>query len=273
MWHTLTSQEVADKLNTNIEKGLDNEEVLRRREKYGLNKLDDVKKENFIKKFIMQFNDFMIITLLVAAIISAVLSYIKKDNDYIDSVIIISIVVFNSLMGVIQEEKAEKSLDSLKEMTSPVAKVIRNGIHEVVPVAEVVIGDIITLEAGNYVPADVRLINSFNLKSEESSLTGETESIEKDAKIVLKNDVPIGDMKNMAFAGSIITSGHADAVVTEVGMSTKVGKIAKMLINKESEETPLQRRLRRSRQKTRVCCFRYMFYYFYNWHYKENRTF
>ena len=194
-------------------------------------------------KFIKQFNDFMIIILILASIVSAGISYIQGENDYIDSIIIIAIVILNAIMGVVQESKAEKSIEALKEMTPPKAKVIRNNITIEINAEELVPGDLIILEAGNYVPADCRLIESHNLKIEESSLTGETEAILKDSDMICKKDIPLGDMLNMAFMSSIVVNGHAKAVVTETGMNTRVGKIANMIIQDEAPETPIQKKL------------------------------
>lgn len=171
MWHTLKLEEVRRKLRTNFERGLTNEETKNRREKYGTNELAESKKTNIFIKFLNQFKDFMIIVLIIAAIISAVLSYIQKTNEYIDSVIIIAIVVLNAIMGVVQESKAEKSLEALKKMSAPTCKVKRNGQITTIPSSELVPGDIVHLETGCYVPADVRLIKSYNLKVEESALT------------------------------------------------------------------------------------------------------
>ena len=243
MWQSFNINEVARKLRTNIENGLTKEEAENRRNKHGPNKLDEQKKENLFIRFIKEFNDFMIIILIIAAIISAFVSFIQGENDYIDSIIIISIVVLNAIMGLVQEAKAEKSLEALKDMSAPVAKVRRNGRIETVKGTEVVPGDIVLLEAGNFVPADCRLINSYNLKIEESSLTGETVPILKDANVLLEEKTPIGDTLNMAFANTIVVNGHAEAIVTDIGMNTKVGKIAKMIITNESPETPIQRKL------------------------------
>lgn len=171
MWHTLNIDEVEKKLRTNIKKGLTNEEVLRRKEKYGNNELVEKKKTSILVKFFNQFKDFMIIILIVAAIISAGLSYVEGTNEYIDSAIIIVIVVLNAIMGVIQESKAEKSLEALKKLSAPTCKVKRNGEVKQIPSVELVPGDIVILETGSYVPADTRLINSYNLKVEESALT------------------------------------------------------------------------------------------------------
>ena len=243
MWQTLDKNDVIRRLNTNEKEGLNEKEVNIRKEKYGKNKLKDKKKESLIIKFLKQFNDFMIITLIIASIISAVVSKMQGENDYIDSIIIIGIVVFNALMGVIQEAKAEKSIEELKQMTPQIAKVIRNGKHEEINAEELVKGDIIILEAGNYVPADCRILESHNLKIEESSLTGEVEPSLKEANSIFKKDVPLGDMKNLAFMASIVVNGTGRAVVTETGMETKLGQIANMIIEDEAPETPLQKKL------------------------------
>ena len=174
MWHTNEIEEIEKNFRTNKIYGLKTEEAKKRLEHFGENKLANKKKENIFIKFIKQFNDFMIIILIIASIISAIITKMNGENDYIDSIIIIAIVVFNAIMGLIQEAKAEKSLEALKNMTAPVAKVRRNGKIETISANEVVPGDVILLEAGNYVPADARLISCSNLKVEESSLTGET---------------------------------------------------------------------------------------------------
>ena len=243
MWHSIELKEIQRKLKTNIYEGLSEEEAKKRKEKYGENKLQEQKKDSVLKRFIKQFNDFMIIILIIAAIISAVVAKMQGSNDYIDSVIIIAIVVLNSIMGVIQEAKAEKSLEALKKMSAPVTKVKRNGKVTIIKGNDVVPGDIVILEAGNYVPADCRLINSYNLKIEESSLTGETIPVLKEANVMLPENASLGDMINMAFATTIVVNGHAEAIVTETGMNTNVGKIAKMIITDEAPETPIQRKL------------------------------
>ena len=243
MWETLRKEEVVKTLKTDLRSGLDEEEVLFRRSKYGKNKLEDKPKESILVKFIKQFNDFMIIILIIASIISAGISYFQGENDYIDSIIIITIVILNATMGVIQEAKAEKSIEALKEMTPPKAKVIRNGITKEINAEELVPGDIIILEAGNYIPADCRLIESHNLKIEEASLTGETEPVLKNADMIAKKGIALGDMLNMAFMASIVVNGHGKAIVTDIGMATKVGKIAGMIIEDETPETPIQKKL------------------------------
>ncbi|CDE24178.1 calcium-translocating P-type ATPase PMCA-type [Clostridium sp. CAG:440] len=185
----------------------------------------------------------MIIILIISSIVSVIVSNMQGENDYIDSIIIITIVILNAIMGLVQETKAEKSIESLKKMTPQISKVLRNSKVQEVDANELVPGDIIILEAGNYVPADCRLIESFNLKIEESSLTGETEPVEKITNKLKQSNVPIGDMKNMAFMATVVVNGHAKAVVTETGMNTKVGKIANMIIEDEAPETPIQRKL------------------------------
>ena len=216
MWEILKKEDVLKKIGSNEKTGLGRRDIKQRKQKYGLNKLEDKPQESLLVKFIKQFDDFMIIILIVASIISAGVSYIQGENDYVDSIIIIAIVILNALMGVIQEAKAEKAIESLKKMTPPKAKVLRESITTEINAEDLVPGDIIILEAGNYVPADCRLLETHNLKIEESSLTGETEPVEKNADIICKQNVPLGDKLNMAFMASIVVNGHAKAVVTEI---------------------------------------------------------
>ena len=243
MWHSSSIEEIAKNLKTNINIGLPDDEAQKRFERYGPNNLKEKKKESIFVKFIKQFNDFMIITLIIAAIISAVVSKLNGEADYIDSIIIVAIVIFNAIMGLVQEQKAEKSLEALKKMSAPNAKVRRNGRVQEIDAAMVVPGDIVILEAGNYVPADCRLINSYNLKIEESALTGETIPSLKDSSKILKENTAMGDLCNMVFATTIVVNGHGEAIVVETGMNTRVGKIAGMIIEDESPETPIQKKL------------------------------
>ena len=243
MWHEMNIYEVLKEKNTDERIGLSTDEAKKRRIEYGLNKLNQKKKESLFIKFIKQFNDFMIIILIIASIISLVLAKMEGTNDYIDSIIIIAIVIFNAILGLIQESKAEKSIEALQKMYSPTAKVKRDEKIIEVSSEEIVPGDIVILEAGKFVPADCRLINSYNLKIEEAALTGENIPVEKDAKKILKKDIAMGDMVNFAFATTIVIGGHAEAVVTETGMNTRVGRIANMIINDESPETPIQKKL------------------------------
>lgn len=243
MWHSSSVEEIAKNLKTNINIGLTDDEAQKRFERYGPNNLKEKKKESIFIKFIKQFNDFMIITLIIAAIISAVVSKLNGEADYIDSIIIVAIVIFNAIMGLVQEQKAEKSLEALKKMSAPNAKVRRNGRVQEIDATMVVPGDIVILEAGNYVPADCRLINSYNLKIEESALTGETIPSLKDSSKILKENTAMGDLCNMVFATTIVVNGHGEAIVVETGMNTRVGKIAGMIIEDESPETPIQKKL------------------------------
>ena len=243
MWETLRKEEVFKELKTDKRVGLEEAEVKHREIQYGKNKLNDKPKESLFMRFIKQFNDFMIIILIIASIISAGISYIQGENDYMDSIIIIAIVILNAIMGVVQEAKAEKSIEALQKMTPQKAKVIRDGKLKDINAEELVPGDIVILESGNYVPADGRIIESNNLKIEESSLTGETEAVLKESEKICKKNIPIGDMTNMAFMSSVIVNGIGKMVVTDIGMNTKVGKIAGMIIEDKAPETPIQKKL------------------------------
>ena len=203
MWQTISVRETCERLKTNSVNGLTKDEAEERIKKYGENKLTEKKKESILVKFLKQFNDFIIIILIIAAAISAVMSYVEGSNDYLDSVIIIFIVVLNAIMGVIQEAKAEKSLDALKKMSAPTAKVKRDGTIQTIPSEEVVPGDLIIIETGSYIPADARIVKSYNLKVEESALTGETIPVLKDERALLSEKAPIGDMINMVFGATI----------------------------------------------------------------------
>ena len=254
MWYTLSTKEVEKQMQTNIEFGLNEKQVKDKQNRFGLNKLEEKKKESIVIKFIKQFNDFMIIILIIASIISAVVARLEGSNDYFDSIIIIAIVVFNAIMGLVQEAKAEKSLEALKKMTAPTCRVKRDGKISTIKSEQIVPGDIVLLEAGNYVPADCRLISSSNLKIEESSLTGETVPVLKDANCILKDKTALGDMVNMAFSTTILVNGHGEAIVTDTGMNTKVGKIAKMIITNEAPETPIQKKLGEVGKSLGIAC-------------------
>ncbi len=262
MWETLRKEEVLQKLKTDKRGGLAKQEVENRQKEYGKNKLKEKPKETILVRFIKQFNDFMIIILIIASIISAGVSYMQGENDYIDSIIIIAIVVLNAIMGVIQETKAEKSIEALQKMTPRKSKVIREGKTEEINAEDLVPGDIVILEAGNYVPADSRIIEAHNLKIEESSLTGETEAVTKDAEMICKKDVPLGDRLNMAYMSTIIVNGHGMAIVTDIGMNTKVGQIANMIIENEAPETPIQKKLGQVGKTLGIVCLAICFVIF-----------
>ena len=244
-WHTKGIKEIERELNTSTKIGLNTKNVQIRKKEFGQNVLQEQKKESIFVKFIKQFNDFMIIILILASIVSAGVSYMQGENDYFDSIIIIAIVVLNAIMGLVQEERAEKSIESLKKLTPQIAKVMRDGKVQEINAEELVPGDIIELSDGNYVPADCRIFECYNLKIEESSLTGENEPVEKTPNIVQDNNtqLALGDMKNMAFMGSSVVSGHGKAIVTNTGMDTMIGKIAGMIIKDDAPETPIQKKL------------------------------
>ena len=237
-------EEVINYFNSDISKGLSSQEVETRREKYGENKLNEKKKKSIFKKFLAQFGDLMIIILLIAACISFTLACISREPmEFIEAGLIVLIVILNAVMGVIQEGKAEKALEALKNMSTPHARVLRDGNEIVVLTSELVPGDIIYLETGDFVPADARLISSTNLKVEESALTGESIPSEKNSKAIIKEDAPIGDRENMVFQGCSITYGNAKAIVVAIGMQTEMGKIANLLENEKEIKTPLQQKL------------------------------
>ena len=242
--HSRDKQELLDSLGVDPSKGLSAAEAQKRLAEVGENKLAEKKKKSLFVRFLEQFKDVMIIILIIAAIISLVVACFGEDPmEFIEPALIFFIVIMNAVIGVLQENKAEKALEALKKMSAPHAKVIRDGKEAVISSTEVVPGDIIKLEAGDFVPADARLVDSANLKSEESALTGESVPSEKDSDAVVEDKAPIGDRRNMVFSGCSITYGRATAVVTGTGMKTEMGKIADLLAGEKEEATPLQQKL------------------------------
>lgn len=243
-WHDKTVDETLLMLNTDSNIGLNEKEAEKRLEQYGQNSIGEgVKRKGFIKKFFEQLNDIMIIILLSASAASFGVSWLNGDADFTDSVIIIMIVVINAVLGVVQENKAEKAIEELKKMSVPHAKVLRDGHIKEISSQTVVPGDIIILEAGDMVPADARLISGNTIKTDESALTGESVPVSKDASLRIKEEAQVADMKNMVFSSTYVTYGKGRAVVTATGMDTEVGKIAAMIAKDEKNETPLQKRL------------------------------
>ena len=243
LYHHKSGTSALEELGSGLS-GLSKEEVLKRRERFGENKLQEKKKKTTMQRFLDQFKDAMILILLVAAAISFVIACIEGEpKEFFEPILILLIVVLNAVMGVMQESKAEKALDALKSMSAPHARVIRDGKEMVIDAAELVPGDIIRLEAGDFVPADARLLHSVSLKSEESALTGESVPSEKDAELIVAEDAPLGDRSNMVFSGCSITYGTATALVTATGMDTEMGKIANLLDAEEEGQTPLQQKL------------------------------
>lgn len=243
-FHNVTIQEALQELGTDMTKGLTENRVQEVREKCGENKLREKKKKTNFQRFCDQFKDAMILILIAAAAISFAIACVEGEpKEFFEPMLILLIVVLNAVMGVMQESKAEKALDALKSMSAPHARVIRDGAEKVIDAADLVPGDIIRLEAGDFVPADARLLRSVSLKSEESALTGESVPSEKDADAVVPEKASLGDRSNMVFSGCSITYGTASAVVTATGMDTEMGKIANLLDNEEDSQTPLQKKL------------------------------
>ena len=243
-YYTKQKAEVLKALATDETQGLSPEAVKSLQEKFGANKLSEKKKKTTLERFAGQFKDAMILILIAAAVVSFVIACIEGNpKEFFEPALIILIVVLNAIMGVMQESKAEKALDALKNMSAPHARVIRNGKEEVIDASELVPGDIIKLEAGDFIPADARLLHSVSLKSEESALTGESVPSEKDADAEIPDNAPLGDRANMIFSGCSVTYGTATAVVTSTGMDTQMGKIANLLEGENNAQTPLQQKL------------------------------
>lgn len=236
LFHTLTVEESLNKLETGMN-GLDDEKVAQRREIFGINELQEGKKRTILGMFAEQFKSVMVIILIIAALISGFL------GELTDTIIILAVVLLNAVLGVVQESKAEKALEALKNMSKPFSKVKRNGEIKSIKSADIVPGDIVLIEAGDIVPADMRLIECASLKIEEAALTGESVPVEKTTEQIADSDVVLGDRKNMAYLSSSVTYGRGLGVVTATGMKTEVGKIAGYLTTYENEETPLQKKL------------------------------
>src|SRR5687768_41640 len=235
--HAKPINEVIAALHAHLERGLTSEEARERLRQHGPNELTEKPKPGFLALLWDQFNNYLVIILIIAALISVAL------GEYVDSIAIMFIVILNAVVGVIQESKAEQALAALKKMSAPNAQVIRDGHQLSVPGRELVPGDIVLLEAGNYVPADLRLVETVNLKIEEASLTGESVPVEKNAALVLDKEIPLGDRRNSAFMGTLITYGRGRGLVTGTGMNTQIGLIAEMIQSFEAEATPLQQKL------------------------------
>lgn len=243
-FHDKNVSDVLRSLDTDGTRGLTQETAAEKLERHGKNKLREKKKKTTLQRFFEQFKDVMILILIAAAAVSFAVVIIEKNwGELFEPILILLIVVLNAIMGVVQESKAEKALDALKSMSAPHARVIRDGVESVIDAADLVPGDIIKLEAGDFVPADARLLHSAGLKSEESALTGESVPSEKDADAIVEEKAPIGDRTNMVFSGCSITYGTAVAVVTATGMDTEMGKIANLLDGESETQTPLQKKL------------------------------
>lgn len=235
--YAIPVDDIASQFETHLEKGLSSKSAQERMEHYGPNELVERPRPGFWKMLLEQFNNFLVIILIVAAVISLFL------GEIVDASAIMAIVVLNAILGVIQESKAEQALAALKKMAAPSATVLRDGHQVTIPARGLVPGDIVLLEAGNYVPADMRLVETVNLKIEEASLTGESVPVNKDARVVFDRDIPLGDRKNTAFMSTLVSYGRGKGLVTSTGMHTQIGMIAEMIQSYEEEDTPLQQKL------------------------------
>ena len=240
-WYQKNIDDVKKELATDIEKGLSSKQVEEKQQNVGFNELKARKKKSLIVKFLEQFKDFMIIVLIIAAIVSGIVGILEGEG-ITDTIIILIVVIINAIIGVAQENKAEKSLEALQKLSAHASKVIRNGKMIVIPSRELVPGDVVVLETGDYVPADLRIIEAVNLKSQESALTGESVPVEKIIDTI-NEEVGIGDRTNMLFSSSLITYGRGKGIVVETGMNTEVGKIAEIINSSEEGTTPLQEKL------------------------------
>jgi len=235
--HSQPIDAVVRELSTDLDNGLTAEDARDRLQKFGVNELTERPRPGFLALLWDQFNNYLVIILIVAAVLAALL------GEYVDALAIMCIVILNAVIGVVQESKAEQALAALKKMAAPNAQVLRDGHQLTVPARELVPGDLVLLEAGNYVPADMRLVTTVNLKIEEASLTGESVPVEKDAALVLDSEAPLGDRRNCAFLSTLITYGRGKGIVTGSGMRTQIGLIAEMIQSYEEEDTPLQKKL------------------------------
>ncbi len=242
-WESMPEKECASRLRTDLERGLKPEQAAQRLREYGPNELPRPKRKSLMARFFAQFADFMVIILLIAAGISFATSFLRHDSDFVDSIIILAIVVVNAITGMVQESRAEKSLEALRKLSCPQARAVRGGKETVLPAPLLVPGDLVRLKAGDLVPADLRIVEAVDLKSEESALTGESVPSTKSAGEVFPMGTPIGDRHNMLYSGCAVTSGNGKGLVVETGIHTQVGRIARMIGSPNAPQTPLQHRL------------------------------
>lgn len=241
--YSMSAAEAVEKLGSETDRGLSSREAEKRLGRDGENLLRGKKKKILAAEFFEQFKDFTVIVLLIASGVSFATSFLEERGDFADPIMILIIVILNAAVGVIQQRRAEHSLEALKNMSAPTAAVIRDGKETIIPASKLVRGDIIEVRAGDLVPADARLITSHSLFAQESALTGESVPCEKDARAAVKKGSEQAEIKNMIFSSTVITAGHARAVVTETGMDTAVGKIAHLLNTEDEPTTPLQIKL------------------------------
>ncbi|MCR4301245.1 MAG: cation-translocating P-type ATPase [Sulfuricaulis sp.] len=238
-WYQLPAEEAARRLRTDPTQGLAEDEIMRRREYFGPNEIREGKRRGPIAMFLGQFTDFMILVLIAAAIISGLI------GDVVDTIVILAIIVLNAIVGFVQEYRADRAVAALKQMAALSAHVVRDSASQIVPAVELVPGDVVLIEAGNAAPADLRLIEAVQLKIEEAALTGESQPVEKLVRAMHEPELPLGDRRNMAWKGTLITYGRARGIVVSTGMDTELGRIAALLRSEEEGKTPLQKRLAR----------------------------
>ena len=248
IWHAHSDDQAIIGLDSDRTRGLTDSEVRERQKRFGLNELQEAPGRGFWRMVLDQFNQFLVLILIAAAVISALVGWSEfnrtgSTTEFIDAIAIMAIVILNAILGVVQEGRAEEALAALKKMAAPNAQVLRNGHRITIPARELVAGDVVILETGNYVPADVRLIESVNLRIEEASLTGESVPVGKDAREILSEKATLGDRHNMAYMTTVVTYGRGQGVVVATGMQTEIGKIAEMIQSYEEEPTPLQVKL------------------------------
>ena len=238
-------KEIVEKLNTSEDTGLTTSEANERAKKYGLNELKSKEHSSFFKKFISQFADFLVIILIIAAALPIAIDYKNwiDENEWIETLIILIVILVNAIVGAIQENNAEKSLDALKKLSTPLTKVLRDGKLITIKSNELVPGDIFYVEAGDFIPADARIISSTNLMVDESALTGESVPVTKSVDVIEKENPALGDMTNCLFSSTYVTYGKGIGVVVKTGMDTEIGHIASALMNTDETTTPLQKRL------------------------------
>ena len=236
-WFALDIGETAEALRTSIDRGLDTKLAASRLDSHGPNELTAAPKPPFWKKLLEQFSSFLVIILILAAVVSAVV------GEFVQAMAITAIVLLNAALGVVQERRAEEAMAALQKLTAPEAQAVRAGRRKTVPARQIVVGDLVLLEAGNYIPADMRLVESANLRIEEAALTGESVPVDKDANLVLGPDTHLGERENMAYSGTLVSYGRGKGLVVATGMKTEIGQIAELLQSVEIEATPLQRKL------------------------------
>lgn len=235
-WHCQSIEETAAQLSTDLKSGLSTEEAGKRLLTYGPNRITEKRRKSFLAIFFEQFTDFLIIILIAAAVISGFL------GEWNDTIAILVIVLINAIIGASQEIRAENAIAALKKLSIPLSTVLRDGIYKRISSSELVPGDAVLLEAGAFVPADMRLCEAVNMKIDESALTGESQTVDKQSESMEEENLPVADRKNMTFSGTIVTYGRGRGLVVATGMGTELGKIAELISAEEKEKTPLEKK-------------------------------